>query len=66
MSANEPPHVHVERDDKVAKFWLRPVELADGGGFGGSELRKIRAIVIRFEDECWDRWHAYFERTQND
>ena len=21
----EPPHVHVERDDAVAKFWLHPV-----------------------------------------
>jgi Domain of unknown function (DUF4160) len=21
---NEPPHVHVERDNRVAKFWLRP------------------------------------------
>jgi hypothetical protein len=23
----EPPHVHVERDEKVAKFWLDPVRL---------------------------------------
>lgn len=24
----EPPHVHVDRDDNTAKFWLLPVELA--------------------------------------
>ncbi|MGH2758625.1 MAG: DUF4160 domain-containing protein [Actinomycetota bacterium] len=23
----EPPHVHVERDDDQAKFWLQPVAL---------------------------------------
>jgi hypothetical protein len=25
----EPPHIHVEHGDKVAKFWLNPVELAE-------------------------------------
>ena len=25
---NEPPHVHVDRDNLSAKFWLRPVALA--------------------------------------
>jgi len=24
---DEPPHVHVERNDKVAKFWLDPIRL---------------------------------------
>jgi hypothetical protein len=24
---NEPPHVHVDRDDDSAKFWLEPVAL---------------------------------------
>ena len=25
---NEPPHVHVDRDDRSAKLWLEPVTLA--------------------------------------
>ncbi|MGH8602778.1 MAG: DUF4160 domain-containing protein [Gammaproteobacteria bacterium] len=24
---DEPPHIHVEREDKGAKFWLDPVRL---------------------------------------
>lgn len=24
---NEPPHVHIERENKVAKFWLNPVTI---------------------------------------
>ncbi|WP_417738678.1 DUF4160 domain-containing protein [Rosistilla oblonga] len=30
---DEPAHVHVERDDYEAKFWLDPVRLARSHGF---------------------------------
>lgn len=30
----EPPHVHVMRETKLAKFWLGPVRLATTVGFG--------------------------------
>jgi len=30
---HEPPHVHVDRDDDSAKFWLAPVALASNLGF---------------------------------
>jgi len=29
----EPPHIHVKRDDKLAKFWLSPVREAYNYGF---------------------------------
>ena len=28
----EPPHVHVQRDNHIAKFWLDPVALQSSGG----------------------------------
>ncbi|HEX9646771.1 MAG TPA: DUF4160 domain-containing protein [Alphaproteobacteria bacterium] len=31
--SDEPAHIHVERDDNVAKFWLDPVRLQGSGGF---------------------------------
>jgi hypothetical protein len=31
----EPRHVHVERDDKVAKFWLDPVRLQKAADLTG-------------------------------
>jgi hypothetical protein len=31
---NEPPHIHVDRDDQSAKLWLDPVALATNLGFG--------------------------------
>ena len=30
---NEPPHIHVDRDDLSAKFWLHPVQLERNFGF---------------------------------
>src|SRR5713226_3646555 len=37
----EPAHIHVERENKVAKFWLNPPRLARSGDFGRAEIRRI-------------------------
>ena len=42
---NEPPHIHVEREDREAKFWLRPVSLAVDIGSSASALRDIERLV---------------------
>ncbi|HET8889872.1 MAG TPA: DUF4160 domain-containing protein [Candidatus Angelobacter sp.] len=38
---NEPPHVHVDRDDLSAKFWLDPVALAQNFGFNARGIRRL-------------------------
>jgi hypothetical protein len=58
---DEPEHVHVEREDKVAKFWLEPVRLERSGGFGRSELRTIQRIVTERRSELVEAWHEHFE-----
>ena len=42
---DEPPHVHVERDDKVAKFWLTPVRLQRAAGFRPAELGQVERLI---------------------
>jgi Domain of unknown function (DUF4160) len=42
---NEPPHIHVDRDNQTTKFWLEPLGLAFNLGFGATELRRIESIV---------------------
>lgn len=42
---SEPPHIHVERDDRIAKFWLDPTRLQRSGGFSRVEISKMRNIV---------------------
>lgn len=56
----EPPHVHVQRDNSAAKFWLNPLRLEHSVGFRPSELRRIRAIITAKRDELLDAWNEYF------
>ncbi|HEY7268527.1 MAG TPA: DUF4160 domain-containing protein [Dehalococcoidia bacterium] len=56
----EPPHVHVERDGKFAKFWLEPVRLESSSGFRTFELMRIERIVLENQDLMIGRWHDYF------
>lgn len=56
----EPPHVHIEREDKVATFWLSPVRLQESGGFSRSELSRIRQLVGLHEEQLREAWHEYF------
>lgn len=58
--ANEPPHVHVDRDEQSAKFWLSPVSLAYNLGFSPRELRKIETIVTDNRQDLLEEWHGYF------
>ncbi|HTE06983.1 MAG TPA: DUF4160 domain-containing protein [Planctomycetota bacterium] len=58
----EPPHVHVDRDDQSAKFWLAPIRLARNEGFGAVDLRRIRGILQTNEGRLMEAWHDFFER----
>ena len=57
---NEPPHVHVERDDHTAKFWLNPVRLQSAGGFRSAEINRIYRLVQEKEAERLRKWNEYF------
>lgn len=57
---SEPPHIHVEHGDKVAKYWLNPVELNWSEGFRSHELTKLRALVIEHRTIFLEKWHEHF------
>jgi hypothetical protein len=56
----ETAHIHVERDDNIAKFWLDPVRLNVTGGFRRVEIRKIFKLVNSHQQELLEAWHEYF------
>lgn len=58
--AHEPPHVHIERGEKKAKFWLRPVRLENSGGFKPVEARRIQRLVEQRREALLRSWDAYF------
>lgn len=57
---HEPPHVHVERDDSEAKFWLDPVRLESSRGFRRTEIREIEHLILDKRDLLLGAWHEYF------
>lgn len=56
----EPPHVHVDRDDQSAKFWLAPVALARNLGFSATELRRIGKLIEENEGVLLEAWNEHF------
>ncbi|MEA3274701.1 MAG: DUF4160 domain-containing protein [Pseudomonadota bacterium] len=57
---DEPHHVHAERDEKIAKFWLDPVRLQRSGGFGRKEIRQIHTIIEDHRVQFLEAWNDYF------
>ena len=57
---DEPVHIHVERDNYLAKFWLQPVRLQNSGGFKRQELNRIQRLVEENERHFIEAWHEHF------
>ena len=57
---NEPIHVHVERDNSIAKIWIDPVRLQNSGSFSRSEISKILSIIAENQIQILEGWNEYF------
>ena len=57
---DEPPHVHIERDDDTVKFWLDPVRLARSGGFGRREINRFQHLVDENGEHLLRSWNELF------
>jgi hypothetical protein len=58
---DEPPHIHVEHGDRLANFWLEPVELASSKRFRAHEIGEVRELVLRYRVTLLEAWHDHFE-----
>ncbi len=57
----EPLHVHVQRGEALAKFWLDPeVTVAESYGLNGSELSELIDIIEKNRSIIEDAWHEFF------
>ena len=57
---SEPPHIHVEYGDQLAKYWLEPVELAMSRRFRAHELTELRGLVVQNRERFLEAWHEHF------
>jgi hypothetical protein len=54
-------HVHVQRANGDAKFWLEPtLELAENYGLRAREIRTARNLIEEHHDEIIRRWQEHF------
>ena len=58
--ANELVHIHVESNDKYAKFWLEPVRLTRSVGYSAKELSEIRKMIGDNINTFKRRWDEHF------
>ena len=57
----EPVHIHVERDEIEAKFWVIPeVRLAYNDGYSARTLREQQGIVEANRNPIVEAWNDYF------
>ena len=62
LDRSEPPHIHVQRENMVAKIWLDPVALERTGGFGRVELNAILKLVDEHRMHLTRSWYEFFGR----
>jgi hypothetical protein len=56
----EPAHIHVQADNRLAKFWLQPVNLASSIGFNAKELNQLLGLVREHEVLFLEAWDDFF------
>ena len=59
---NEPMHIHIEKAEKYAKFWINPLFVAINYGFTGKELREISEIIESYEELIKKKWNEHFDK----
>lgn len=53
---NEPPHVHVGKEGREAKYWIDPVAIARAGRFREQELAEIERILADCRADLLTAW----------
>ncbi len=56
----EPPHVHVEYQGAVAKFWVQPVRAASNLGMTKKDFAKAYFLVTRHQTKVLEKWYEFF------
>lgn len=62
---DEPPHIHVGKEGKEAKYWLAPIALAKAGRFRNHELNEIERILVKYQDDILQVWQQEQQKRDN-
>jgi hypothetical protein len=56
----EPPHIHITKDGKEAKIWLRDLVVAVNMGYSARELNEIIRKAREERPAFIEAWNDYF------
>lgn len=56
----EAPHVHIYKDGKEAKLWLRDITVAINLGYNARELNEIVRATRDHQNAFLEAWNDYF------
>ena len=59
---HEPIHVHVEKDNCIAKYNVEPLEQVNCKGFKKQEIKEIEDIVAEKKDVIIKIWNSIFKK----
>ena len=59
---DEPPHVHVGKEGKEAKYWVDPIALARTGRFREYQLTEIERILGAYQEDILEIWREEQQR----
>jgi Domain of unknown function (DUF4160) len=62
LDRSEPPHIHVRRENMVAKFWLEPIALERAGGFSRFELGMLTKLINKHREQLLEASYDFFGR----
>lgn len=60
LDRDEPPHVHVVKDGKSLKVWLRDLEVARNNGYDVREVNRLVAVIAERREDWIGAWNDFF------
>ena len=60
VNDHPPMHIHIEKDNKTAKFNIELLALVRSRKFNTSEIREIRKLVENNKQLFKQKWSEYF------
>lgn len=57
-----PIHIHIEKDNRTAKFEILPTILIKSRKFNASEIREMRSLVDENSELIKNKWNEYFNK----
>jgi ribosome modulation factor len=60
LDVGEPPHVHIVKEARSLKLWLRSLEVAHNKGYSDQEVGRLLKVASEHRDEWLGVWSDFF------